>query len=238
MLLLTSFYSKMMKNIFGFLLLIGVCYGSCPIANKCQCLDLPDKTLRQFHAGCNTNIRNCHPDYVAAMHRYCNSIKFPWYKPEARLMAASREHANNVIYFSCVKSAFAGYVAISELKMYFSHCRRTGSQTGACLAAVHRYCEAKYCGVADAGMAQEVPPDSLYVTCFKSSLKKVLPLATLTAKHKSCNSLGVSASDNCFAAASRWCNGQGHSGGITQEAGNGHIVVACYDSLYSAGVSV
>ena len=120
----------MLKNIFGFLLLIGVCYGSCPSANKCQCLDLPDKTLRQFHAGCNTNIRNCHPDYVAAMHRYCNSIKFPWYKPEARLMAASREHANNVIYFSCVKSAFAGYVAISELKMYFSHCHHQGSQTG------------------------------------------------------------------------------------------------------------
>ena len=87
-------------------------------------------------------------------------------------------------------------------------------------------------------MAQEVPPDSLYISCFKSSLKKVVPLATLTAKHGHCNSLSVSVSDNCFAAASRWCAGQGHSSGITQEAGNGHILVACYDTLYSAGVSV
>ena len=46
-------------------------------------------------------------------------------------------------------------------------------QTGACLAAVHHYCKAKYCGVSDAGMAQEVPPDSLYVSCFKSSLNIV-----------------------------------------------------------------
>ena len=87
-------------------------------------------------------------------------------------------------------------------------------------------------------MAQEVPPDSLYISCFKSSLKKLLPLATLRAKHSHCNSLSVSANDNCFAAASRWCTDQGHSGGITQEAGNGHILVACYDALYSPRVSV
>ena len=228
----------MMKNVFCFLLFIGVCYGSCPSANKCQCLDVPNKTLRQFHAGCNTNSRSRHPDCVAAMHRYCNGIKFPWYKPEAPLMAASREHYNYVIYMSCIKSAFTGYVAVSELKHYHAHCHHAGSQTGACLAAVHRYCTAKYCGVADAGMAQEVPPDSLYISCFKSSRKQYVPLATLTAKHSHCNSLGVSANDNCFAAASRWCVDQGHCGGITQEAGNGQVLVACYDSVYSPAVHV
>ena len=199
---------------------------------------LPHKTLRQFHSGCYSNSRSRHPDCVSAMHRYCNAIKFPWYKPEARLMAASREHYNNVIYLSCVKSAFTGYVAISELKIYHSGCNHPGSQTSACLAAVHRYCKAKYCGVADAGMAQEVPPDSLYISCFKSSLKKLLPVATLRAKHSHCNSVHASANGNCFAAASRWCTDQGYCGGITQEAGNGRILVACYDALYSAGVSV
>lgn len=199
---------------------------------ECKCLGLPSKTkLRQFHGGCNTNHKNRHPVCVAAMSRFCNAIKFPWIQPERPLMAASREHIHGRIWFSCIQTTSIGYVTLSRLRQFHSGCTRHGSQSPQCLAAIHRYCSAN-CKRSNAGMAQEVPYDGLYVGCFKASLKSSVPIPHLTHLHGGCHA-HTSHTGNCFAAASRWCKQRGHTGGITQEVGNNRITVACYKAAYS-----
>lgn len=210
--------------------------GSCADTdNSCQCLKLPDsrKTLRQFHDLCNSNAKSRSPQCVAAMSRYCNVIKFPWYEPKFPLLAASREHGQNVITFSCIRVTLARQVTLSELKSYHNGCTKNASQSSQCLAAIHRFCLSD-CG-SDAGLAQEIPTDGIFVTCFKASLKKTLPISDLTNEHGLCNT-DVSSGDNCFAAASRWCIKRGHTGGITQEVGGDSVLVACYKGLYSTSL--
>ena len=229
----------MMKQVSFILLCAGLLavsssQQSCSIANKCQCLEIPDKKLRDFHSGCNTNAKSRHPDCVAAMHRYCNNINFPWYQPDYHLTAASQEHHGGFIHFGCIKSTYERYVSLTELQLHHSSCTRTTSQSISCLAAIHRFCAANGKG-GDAGLAQEVPAESIYVTCFKPSLKKSVNITELQAKHAPCT-MSTSNSDNCFAAARRWCNDRGHNGGIIQEAGNNALLVACYKSLYGTNV--
>lgn len=214
-----------------FIALCFVSLGYCS-TRRCKCLRLPKGTkLRQFHGGCTTNSKNRHPDCVAAMSRYCNQIKFPWIQPERPLMAASREHAYGRIHFSCIQTTRVEYVTLSELRRYHGGCRRYKSQSSDCLAAINRYCSAN-CNGDHAGMAQEVPYDGLYITCFKSSLKVSVPIPQLRRLHRGCRARR-SNSDDCFAAASRWCGKRGHTGGITQEVGGNRITVACYKAVYS-----
>ena len=229
----------MMKQVSFILLCVGLLavsssQQSCSIANKCQCLEIPDKKLRDFHSGCNTNAKSRNPECVSAMHRYCNNIRFPWHQPDYRLTAASREHHGGFIHFDCIKSTYGRYVSLTELQLHHSSCTRVTSQSISCLAAIHRFCEANGKGD-DAGLAQEVPAESIYVTCFKPSLKKSVSITDLQAKHSPCT-MSTSNSDNCFAAASRWCTSRGHNGGIIQEAGNNALLVACYKSLYGTNV--
>ena len=216
------------------LLAVSSCEQSCTIASKCQCLEIPDKKLRDFHSDCDTNAKSRHPDCVAAMHRYCNNINFPWYQSDYPLTAASHENDKGVIFFDCIKSSYARYVSLTELQLHHSGCTRTTSQSISCLTAIHRFCAANGKG-GDAGLAQEVPAESIYVTCFKPSLKKSVSITELQAKHSPC-STSDSNTASCFAAASRWCVDRGHNGGITQEAGNNALLVACYKSLYGTNV--
>ena len=230
----------MMKQVSFILLCAGLLavsssQQSCSIANKCQCLEIPDKKLRDLHPGCNTITKSRHPDCVAAMHRYCNNIKFPWYQPDYPLTAASHEAYSGVIYFNCIKSSYARYVSLTELQLHHSGCTRTTSQSISCLTAIHRFCAANGKG-GDAGLAQEVPAESIYVTCFKPSLKKSISITELQAKHSPCSSTSNSDSVHCFAAARRWCIDRGHNGGIIQEAGGNTVLVACYKSLYGTNV--
>ena len=230
----------MMKQISFILLCAGLLavsssQQSCTIASKCQCLEIPDKRLSEFHSNCNTITKSRNPDCVAAMHRYCNNIKFPWYQPDYPLTAASHEAHGGVIYFDCIKSLYARYVSLTELQLHHSSCTRTTSQSISCLTAIHRFCAVNGKG-GDAGLAQEVPAESIYVTCFKSSLKKSVNIAELQAKHVYCN-MGISNSVHCFVSAKRWCIDRGHNGGIIQEVGlNNTLLVACYKSLYGTNV--
>ena len=79
--------------------------------------------------------------------------------------------------------------------------------------------------------------DSIYVTCFKSSLKKSVNITELQEKHSPCTMSKASGHD-CFIAARRWCGYAGHNGGVIQEAGNNTLLVACYKSLYYNSVTV
>ena len=145
----------------------------------------------------------------------------------------SREHGNGRIVMSCVHSHWSGNVPISTLRGYHASCNSwTLSQHRDCLAAIHRYCKATL-GSNFAGTSQEVPSsNSLYVKCFESSRKEHVSHAVLRAKHGGCR-YPHSHSDNCYAAASRWCVSVGHSGGITQEVNEVGITVACYRAEFS-----
>ena len=209
----------------------GSCYN-----HKCQCVDLPDKKLSEINPGCNATDNSRKPQCVSAMHRYCNKIWFPWYQPDYPLTAASHASYYGMIYFDCIKSSYARYASLTELQLYNSNCTHNDSQSISCLTAIHRFCAANGNG-GNAGLAQEVPADSIYVTCFKSSLKKSVNITELQEKHSPCTVSKASGHD-CFIAARRWCGYAGYNGGVIQEAGNNTLLVACYKRLYYNSVTV
>ena len=204
-----------------------------PVTPCQQILTPPNKRLHEFHHGCNTDGKSRHPDCVAAMSRYCNNIQFSCNRPVHAITAVSQEHANGWIVFGCIESTYAGPVLMSTIHHLHGGCRHGNSQSMDCLAATHRFCTEGH-----AGLTQEVAAsDSLWVTCFKASLEQMVSIEELQAMHYPC-SMGTSNSDDCFAAASRWCTSRGHNGGITQEATENHIHVVCFKSLHDASAFV
>ena len=210
------------------IIIILAAMANCSLS--CQ-VSAPEVVLSELHSGCNTNLRSRHPDCVAAMHRFCNRVTYPGIK-----MGISREHTNQRIGMSCLRAHWGGDVHISELQRHHGGCTLQKSQHRDCLAAIHRYCTSKF-GSAFAGMSQEVGNGVLGVRCFRSTRKQSVPVAALQRRHRWCT-FPNSDSDNCFAAANRWCNSFGYSGGITQEVGNSHMTVACYNAQFSNDVFV
>lgn len=206
-------------------------------AKDCD-ISAPHISLSELHRGCNSNRKSRHPDCVWAMNRFCSKISgFPFY---STTLGVSREHRNGVIDMSCIRSLWSGNVEISALQRYHGPCSKSKSQHRDCLAAIHRWCTATIADIYEGkytagGMSQGVPQsNSLDIACFKTPRKERVRWSVLAKLHSPCNIRGSpSDSDNCFAAASRWCVQRGHSGGITQEVNNRGVMIACYDAEFS-----
>ena len=193
-------------------------------------------SLKELHAGCDSNTKSRSPDCVAAMHRFCQRVTYP---TKTDTLGVSQEHTSGKIFMSCIHSEWSGFVSIAELKQHLIYCgAKELSQNRNCLAAVHRYCQARLGGADYAGTSQEVDDskDSFYVQCFKTARKEHVLHDVLQSYHSTCQSGApsyTSESDNCFAAASRWCRQLGYSGGITQEVNGEGVTVACYNDEFS-----
>lgn len=216
----------------GTLLIILAAMANCSFS--CQ-ISAPEIVLSELHSGCNTDHKSRHPDCVAAMHRFCNRVTYPSTLAGIK-MGISREHINQRIGMSCLRPHWGGDVSISELRQHHGGCSLHKSQHRDCLAAIHRYCSSRF-GSRFAGMSQEVGNGVLGVRCFRSTRKESVAVTVLQHHHRGCT-FPNSDSGPCFAAANRWCNSFGHSGGITQEVGNSHMTVACYNAQFSNDVFV
>ena len=214
------------------IIIILAAMANCSLS--CQ-VSAPEVVLSELHSGCNTNRRSRHPDCVAAMHRFCNRVTYPPTLAGTK-MGISREHANQRIGMSCLQAHWGGDVSISELQRHYGGCTLQKSQHRDCLSAIHRYCRSRF-GSAFAGMSQEVGSGVLGVRCFRSTRKESISATTLQLHHPWCT-YPNSDTDDCFAAANRWCNSFGYSGGITQEVGNSRMTVACYNAQFSNDVFV
>ena len=203
-------------------------------AGRCG-VSAPQITLSELHSGCSSNSRSRHPDCVAAMHRFCGQVTYP---TAMTTLGVSREHTNGRIGMSCIQSRWSGNVPISTLQRHHSNCNAGKSQHRDCLAAIHRYCQATLGGTQFAGTSQEVPSSSaLYVKCFQTPRKEHVRHDVLASRHGGCT-FPNSDSDNCYAAASRWCVFLGYSGGITQEVNTIGVTVACYNAEFTNDVFV
>lgn len=216
----------------GTLLIILAAMANCSFS--CQ-ISAPEIVLSELHSGCNTDHKSRHPDCVAAMHRFCNRVTYPSTLVGIK-MGISREHINQRIGMSCLRPHWGGDVSISELRQHHGGCSLHKSQHRDCLAAIHRYCSSRF-GSRFAGMSQEVGNGVLGVRCFRSTRKESVAVNVLQHHHRGCT-FPNSDSGPCFAAANRWCNSNSHSGGITQEVGNSHMTVACYNAQFSNDVFV
>ena len=213
-----------------FLLFVAACYGG-----KIQ---IPEEGLKAFHNGCTSNKLTRSSHCVAAMHRFCNKIVFPSphiKPPQGQLVGISRETMNNRIGVSCVVSKSIANINVNVLK---NKCTTSLSQAPQCLIGIHRFCQKKF-GQNFVGISQEIPnKNDLTTACFKSSKKQLVPIKQLRMRNHECKNIAQWYTDHCFSAASRWCIDQGFSGGITQEASKGKVLVACYVSVYSGDVPI
>lgn len=190
-----------------------------------------EQTLIQLHGGCNTVEKSRNPDCVAAMHRYCsNSGRGGG--------GVSQEVGRGVFGVACFNPTWYGDVPLNDLTNLHGDCNNLGqSQSGACVAAVHRWCSQT--GKGEGGIVQEVGNGVFGVACFAPQSYQDVALTTLQSEHGECNSLDRSQSGACVAAMHRWCekSGQG-TAGFSQEVGQGVFGVACFNSTWYGDVRV
>ena len=166
------------------------------------------------------------------MHRFCIQSTYSTGSSYAHV-GVSREHTDDRIGLSCIRSVNAKIVPFDALEQYNGGCNhRSKSQHRDCLSSAHRYCIDALDGYQYAGISQEVPPHGMLIKCFQTTHKEHVALDVLSFLNSGCI-FPDSDSDSCFSAASRYCVSMGYSGGITQEVNTDGMTVACYDADFT-----
>ena len=130
--------------------------------------DVPLATLLTLHPGCNTPDKSRSPDCVSAVHRWCATGG----RGGAGLV---QEIGNAVFGVACFQPKSYRDVAINDLKSLHNGCDDPGkSQDGACVAAIHRWCNNRARG--SAGLSQEVGNGVLGVACFDTTTYNDVPV--------------------------------------------------------------
>jgi hypothetical protein len=193
------------------------------------------ETLVELHSGCDSVSKSRNSDCVAAMHHYCE-------KHNLGGAGISQEVGGDAIGVACVKRNWYGSVPLHELTKIVNGCNNiAGSQTGACVAAVHRWCSQSGKGgvgvVQETGKEQGVPVFG--VACFAAKTYQDVPLTALQKEHPDCNAVDKSQASSCVSAAHRWCtNNRKGGGGFSQEEGNGVLGIACFDPMAYRAVKI
>lgn len=226
-----------------------LCYLIVEVAQAGKCdANGPEISLSELHEGCTDSKKSRSDKCVAAMHDFCKEVTYGQDEEHMDTLGISQKHASGKIFMSCVKSEWSGWVPMAELQEHEKGCtvEKGGGQSRHCLAATHRFCKARLNSPdSAAGISQKVNDlfDAFYVQCFKSPRKGLVRHDVLSGKkyQRSCDSDSGpfrgyhSHTDDCFEAASEWCqeNLGRESGGITQEADEKGVVVACYEAEFS-----
>ena len=218
-------------------LIVLAAMANCSFQLGCE-VSVPEKVLSELHSGCDNDTKSRTGDCSAAMHRFCNHGTTPPVTLQEIKLGIPREHIAYRIGMSCVRADLSEDVNITELQTHHPGCSTPAkNQHRDCLSAIHRYCREKLDSTY-AGMSQEVSGEVLRVLCFKSTKKESVHTDVLQQLAPKCTYPNQSDSDHCFAAANRWCNGFGFSGGITQETNTTYKTVACYNAEFSNDVFV
>lgn len=224
------------------------CLVGMAAAGKCG-VSAPEQALDQHNTGCTSDKESRSDACVSAIHRFCWSVTYPEDSgiDQFKTFGVFKEHLPGKIHISCVKAEWSGAVTLDELQKHDKHCTlEHGSQNRHCLVAVHHFCQVTLGGpwLNYAGTIQEVTDEvlkTLYVQCFKPARKEIVLHDTLKDYDDSCKSQDKIPwhRDDCYLAASKWCQSLGHSGGITQEVDETlGVTVACYDDVFSNWVYV
>lgn len=156
-------------------------------------------------------------------------------------MGSSQIVRKRKVDVACVKTRFFKKVNFRVLHDLENGCTTEKSHEASCLAAVSGFCQKRF-GKDFAGLPQSAPsrdePHQIQVACFKPVLRKSVSPGELQKQHKRCDNILVSATEECFNAASKWCQKKKYSGGITQETTDTEIVVACYEAVYVGKVDI
>lgn len=232
-----------MKTFLGLILVLNVVFCSAESENL-ECLKLPD-TLQQLHTGCAYSRDSRLSVCVAAAYRYCQNVKYPFFDniQTFGVMRGIRSNPDQ-IDISCLQYTLKGQIGVntftplSDGKLCDSYLK---AQKAPCLEAVHNYCQDSK-GGKQAGLIVEVDTKmkQFVFVCFETPKSiDVVKLEHLQGYNKRCQASDTASAD-CFNAACKWCEKQGHSGGITQ--GNvlrsGKLVrVACYNDTFHTFVT-
>lgn len=169
-----------------------------------------------YQPECNSLYKSRSIFCVSAMSRYCGD--------RGLNMGLSQEVGASTIALACSAASIRTTFSLAELSARHSGCNDLArSQEPACMAAVHRACQARGYG---GGMSQEIPPGSLDVACFQPAWYGDISIQELHLRHDGCT-LDDSQSAACVAAAHRACAARGFDAGLAQEVGADAFGVAC-----------
>ena len=123
--------------------------------------DVPLNLLAAGHSGCNNIDKSQSADCMSAVHRWCAA--------DGRGGAGlAQEVGPSSFGVACFQPSSYQDVSINDLRAQIGGCDSVDkSQTSACLAAIHRWCNENHKGTA--GLAQEVGNGVLGVACLNSA---------------------------------------------------------------------
>ncbi len=176
-------------------------------------------TIQRYHPGCSDRADPRGGDCTAAAHRLCND--------SARDRLGFVFGRSPALEIACARHGWYGDVRYRDLAAAHPGCRGAADgQSGACLAAVRRYCTNSR-GMT-AGIVQEVGSASAGVACFRATRLEDVKYGTLARFGPGCRGASASTSLACFRAAARWCEAFGTGDfGLPQETGPTSLAVAC-----------
>jgi hypothetical protein len=195
-----------------------------PTLTPPQILTVPWASLAAVDAGCTLDTPTGGP-CISAVNRYCaqNGYVSGFGLEEYSTTAAS---------FTCVGSNAAISIAttFTVLETYLATCSTAADmQTGACNAAVHRYCAAA--GYVSGFGPVEAVGNNLSLVCTNAAYSSILTIsyATLEAANDSCSIATAPASNACNSAVKRYCVTAGYAaGGYGPNENNGtDVAVTC-----------
>ena len=136
----------------------------------------------------------------------------------------------------------APQISLSEL---ISRCNSDSrSRTGACVAAMHRFCiRVEYpTAMATLGVSREVADGRIGISCVKSLLWQNVPITTLQAHHFSCTKAKNQHRD-CLAAIHHYCQdtlGGTQYAGMSQEVPGDltALTIRCFEASYKERIPV
>lgn len=127
-------------------------------------------------------------------------------------------------------------VTFAALQTYNAGCTdATKAQSAACIAAAHGHCHAQG---QELGIVTGSTSTGLKLACGWTSTYTNVAITTLQTFHASCDAVSKSHSAGCVAAAHRYCQSRGRTGGYPQEVGTSTVGIACFDFATYTDVTV
>jgi hypothetical protein len=179
--------------------------------------------LYSHHPGCDGVTDRCGMSCKCAIHRECGSrgCYSSGFGPV--------EYSGDDAYMTCVAAADVVGVSFAELSTHHGGCNGpSASGTGACNAAISRYCASRGY-VSGFGPVEQSATDA-WVTCVRAAAKVGTTYTELSTHHGGCNGTTETVGCACNAAIKRFCVSRGYTSGFgpTEMSGDYAEVVCVF----------
>jgi hypothetical protein len=167
---------------------------------------VPYASLSVYNATCNGTAERWGLACNDAIHLYCSAIDCP------QSGFGPVENYDSNLDLVCTAGGEVFSTSYPALAAYHAECTSANPISGACFAAINRYCQA-------AGYVSGFGPVSssggtVRFTCVRGAERRNTTYTTLASYHGVCDGVTEGIGPDCYAAVKRYCNAEGFASGF------------------------